>query len=279
MSALGVWEWRRRLRDRLATGDRVVGTFVKLPTVDSVELARLAGFDVVVIDAEHSSLSDRDVLGLVRHAAGIGLPALVRVAALDAGEINRLLEAGAVGLHLPMLRTGAEMHGLRAATAYPPVGERSLSLAHPAAAYGLVGLDEYLRREAADPPVLVGQIETATTVDPLDEIVAGLDVVFAGTTDLAASLRAGGQDRTALPGRLAEIASAATRAGAAFGAWSATAEPDQLRRLGPAPVRYLVVGSDLQALGSSLRHLAEPLYADRPVTLDGAAPSRPDEPR
>jgi 2-keto-3-deoxy-L-rhamnonate aldolase RhmA len=91
---------RRELRAALAGHRRLVGTFVKLPAVDVVEMCALAGFDFVVVDLEHSALSEQDAIGLVRHADVCGLPALVRVPAVDAPAVNRLLENGATGIQL-----------------------------------------------------------------------------------------------------------------------------------------------------------------------------------
>lgn len=92
-----------------------------------VELAAAAGFAFVVVDLEHSTLTERDAVGLVRHADLCGLPALVRVPEVDAAAVNRLLEAGAVGVQLSMLTRVAQTEALVAATrfapALPPVGE------------------------------------------------------------------------------------------------------------------------------------------------------------
>src|SRR2546422_263478 len=81
------------------------------------------------------------------------------------------------------LRTGAPI----VASRYPPEGTRSVSLAHAAAEFGAVPLGAYLERSRGG-PLLVGQIETATTFDPLDDLLPGLDVAFIGTTDLSVDL-------------------------------------------------------------------------------------------
>src|SRR2546421_11595908 len=90
------------LRGRLAQ-ERLVGTFVKLPALDSIEIVA-AALDFAVVDLEHSQLAEGDALRLVRHAAALGVPALVRVAAVDRGLVNRLLEAGAAGSPAPSRR-------------------------------------------------------------------------------------------------------------------------------------------------------------------------------
>jgi len=172
--------------------------------------------------------------------------AIVRIPAVDAGYVNRLLEAGAAGIQLSSLRARGERDALVAATRYPPDGTRSVSLAHPAADYGAVPLAAYLEKSKGG-PLLVGQIETATTIDPLDVLLAGLDVAFIGTTDLSVDLgRPGALDDERVRARVAEIAGAAERTSVALGAWVASAEA--LATLRPSKPRYVIVGSDLQLL-------------------------------
>jgi 4-hydroxy-2-oxoheptanedioate aldolase len=223
-----------------------VGTFVKLAALETIDIASSAGFDVVVVDGEHAQLGESECLALVRHSAALGLPSIVRIPAVDAGYVNRLLEAGAAGIQLSSLRARGERDALIAATRYPPEGTRSVSLAHPAADYGAVPLAAYLERSRGG-PLLVGQIETATTVDPLEDLLAGLDVAFIGTTDLSVDLgRPGLLDDERARARVTEIAGAAEHVAVALGAWVASA--DALGVLSGMRLRYVVVGSDLQLL-------------------------------
>ncbi len=219
---------------------------MKLAALETVDIASSAGFDVIVVDGEHAQIDQSQCLALVRHAAALGLPAIVRVPAVDAGYINRLLEAGAAGIQLSSLRARSERDALIAACRYPPEGTRSVSLAHPAADYGAVPLGAYLERSKGG-PLLVGQIETATTVDPLVDLLRGLDVAFIGTTDLSVDLgRPGVLDDERVRARMTEIAGAAERASVALGAW--VANGDALAALAEMRLRYVVVGSDLQLL-------------------------------
>ena len=234
------------MRERLKVGAPIVGTFVKLAALETIDIASSAGLDLVIVDGEHAQLDQSECLALVRHAAAIGLPAIVRIPAVDAGYVNRLLEAGAAGIQLSSLRARSERDALVAATRYPPDGTRSVSLAHPAADYGAVPLGAYLERSKGG-PLLVGQIETATTIDPLADLLSGLDVAFIGTTDLSVDLgRPGMLDDERVRARMTEIAAAADRAAVALGAWVANA--DALPALSALRLRYVVVGSDLQLL-------------------------------
>ncbi|HET7507397.1 MAG TPA: aldolase/citrate lyase family protein [Solirubrobacterales bacterium] len=213
-----------------------IGVFVKVPSTQVLEIALDAGFDFCLIDLEHSQLGQAEAMRLASHAAAIGLPALARIAAVDADLVNRLLEAGCRGIQLSTVRTAAQVEELRAATRYAPAGSRSISLAHRRARFGAMTMAEYLAAEEAEPPLVVAQIETATTVDPLEEILtAGPDAVFIGTADLRADV---GLDEEAFAARAAEVCDAVESAGIVLGAIG----------LEDPRITYRVLSSDLALL-------------------------------
>lgn len=225
------------LRRKLAAAP-VTGTFQKLPALEVVELLA-SRLDFAIVDLEHSQLDELEARRLIRHARALGFPVLVRLSVPDRERVNRLLEAGAAGIQLSSVRTVAAVEELRSALRYAPAGERSISLTQPAGGYGAVGLRDYLATEG-DGPLLVAQIETATTDDPLGAIAAaGPDVIFIGPMDLAVDL---GHDAERLAGRVAEIAEVAADAGIPLGG---TALPG-------TPLRYSVVGSDVGMLRAGI---------------------------
>jgi 2-keto-3-deoxy-L-rhamnonate aldolase RhmA len=246
---------RAGLRAALGAGRRLTGVFVKLPSTDVVEMAAAAGFDLVVVDLEHAALAEADALALVGYADARGLPVVVRVPQVDPALVNRLLEAGAAGIQLSMLSSVAQRTALQAAVTYGPGGARSISLSHRSAGYGRDGLSAYLDAERADPPVLVGQIEGPTT-DSLDDVVAGLDVAFVGTTDLTVALGLDPADRASVSREVAAVAEAAARAGVVFGGWAPG--PEAIDGLGLAGAGYVVLGSDMQFLATALQAAAAP---------------------
>jgi len=224
------------LRERLAA-ERLVGTFVKLAADEAMDVVASAGFDFAIVDREHSQLDEGGALALVRRAYALGLPAVVRIPACDPGQVNRLLEAGAAGIQLSDVRSAQQVLDLVTATRYAPAGHRSVSLSHPMADYGAVPLREAV---AVAPPLLVGQIETVDSLDPLDEIAkAGLDVLFVGVTDLTVDA---GFDRDRVAVRMAAVDRVARDLGVAMGAF--VPDPGAI----PAGARYVVVSSDLAIL-------------------------------
>ena len=228
----------------LDLGKRVRGLFVKLPTTEVVDLAAEAGFDFVVVDLEHSQLAEVEAFGLIRHAFTRGFPALARVREAPRGLVNRLLEAGAAGIHLSSVQRAGEVRELRAAMRYAPHGVRSISLTHPIARYGATSLADYLRAAEERSPLLVAQIESEETDDALDEIAdAGPDVLFVGTTDLAVDV---GLDDERLHRRIDEVARAAEQAGIVLGAFGI----DEPR------IRYLAASTDVALLRKAIADVA-----------------------
>ena len=222
----------------LDLGKRVRGVFLKVPTTEVVDLVRATGFDFAVVDLEHSQLAEADALRLIRHGYVVGFPMLARIPSAERGVVNRLLEAGAAGIHLSTVRRADEVRALRAACRYGPRGTRSISLAHPGGRYGAMSLREYLDAQG-DGPRVIPQIETAETDDPLEEIAAEADVLFIGPMDLAVDVEL---DDDRLSARIDEIAAAADAAGVPLGAFG----------LDDPRIRYLAVSTDLGLLRTAL---------------------------
>jgi 4-hydroxy-2-oxoheptanedioate aldolase len=223
----------------LNLGKPVRGLFVKLPSTEIIDLVAASSFDFAVVDLEHSQLADADAFRLLRHAQALGFPALARIAAAERGVVNRLIEAGAAGIHLSTVQRASEITGLRRMCRYAPDGARSVSLTHPGGRYGGLDLGEYLGAQGRG-PIIVAQIETEKTEDPLDEIVAaGPDVIFLGVTDLTVDCEL---DSARVQARVDQVAAAAEAAGIPLGAFA----------LDDPRVSYTAVSTDLTLFRKAL---------------------------
>lgn len=234
----------------------VLGCFVKLPRPEVIDVIALAGFDFAVVDYEHSQMGSGELLATIRSARSAPLPIVVRIPEVDRGLINRLLEAGAVGIQLARTDATAAVE-LGRLVRYPPQGTRSLSLVQPAGRYGLRPLQEYIDTHNAN-VLAVGQFETKEFASSLDEAVEALDVIFIGPMDLSVDLGHPG-DLGAGPVQraIAAIEAAAKRAATPMGIFvSGRAEVRAALERGH---RYIVVSSDLGMLMAGARQVVAEL--------------------
>lgn len=249
------------LLERLKSGDPLLGIFVKTPRREVVEILALEGFDFLVIDTEHSQIDEAAAWDLLHAARAASIPALVRVAALDVAQANRLVEAGAAGLQLSSVTTRSQVDDLISSTSYPPHGNRGFSVGHPAARYGRVDTRAYV--EAANASVFrVGQFETTDPDVDVDLLVNGLDVLFVGRMDMSAVAGAAGDlDHPAVLSAVDRARAASQRSDVPLGTWV----PDAAGAAAALAVgySYVVVGSDLSLLAASARGVLNELRGQR----------------
>src|SRR5262252_11089008 len=110
-------------RARIGSGQPLLGCFLTWPTEGVAEVLALAGFDFLVLDAEHGFFSIESIERMVIAADAAGIPAIVRVPSCAAAEVGRSLDAGATGILFPR---GDGVSTIRAAiesAKYPPRGK------------------------------------------------------------------------------------------------------------------------------------------------------------
>ena len=240
------------LRHRLAGSDRALfGGWVCSGSPVMAEIMAGSGLDWLLIDMEHGPNTLESVQLQLQAAAAYDVTTVVRVPANDAVWIKQVLDLGAQSIMVPMISNAAEAEQAVQHASYPPRGNRGVGNAL-ARSGRWNRVDDYLQNAAEHVAVIV-QIETATGVDNAREIAAvdGVDGVFVGPSDLAASMGLIGQqthpDVTAAVGRAFEGAAAA---GTPVGV-NAFA-PDAARGYVDAGAAFLLVGADvgLAARGS-----------------------------
>jgi 2-keto-3-deoxy-L-rhamnonate aldolase RhmA len=179
---------RSMFRAAVRSAQPALGTWVKLPAMESVELVALAGFDFVVIDLEHSAMSTESAYRQIGVAALSGVSPIVRVPNLDAGLVGRLLDAGAEGIMLPHVDTVRQAEEAVSAMRFPPLGRRGMGPTGRAGGWGALSREEYVRF-AQEEVVLIAQIESAAAARDAGAIAAvpGVDALLIGAADLCMS--------------------------------------------------------------------------------------------
>ncbi|WP_028224973.1 aldolase/citrate lyase family protein [Paraburkholderia ferrariae] len=177
-----------RFKAALADGRPQVGLWSVLANAYTTEIVAGAGFDWLMLDAEHAPNDVSSILAQLQATQASPTSIVVRPAWNDTVLIKRYLDLGAQTLLIPYVQTAEEAARAVAATRYPPDGVRGVGGSTVRATrFGRIG--NYAREAAAQLCVLV-QIETRMGLDNLEAIAAvpGVDGVFIGPADLAASL-------------------------------------------------------------------------------------------
>jgi 4-hydroxy-2-oxoheptanedioate aldolase len=243
---------------RLAAGETVVGCFVRYPEGTLAELVALAGWDFVVLDAEHGSLQPRDVEDLSRASELHGVTPIVRVTGNERPTILRFLDAGAHGIHVPWVDSAEAAEAAVQAAKYQPRGSRGLA-ATRAARFGVPEpIGAYVAR-ANQETLIVVQAETAAAVERIDEYlgVDGVDVIFIGPADLSNSLgHTGDASHPEVRAAMERIAAAVVPSRKALGIFVATPEDAVAWRERGA--RYIATGLE-PLLNRSMRSFLDEL--------------------
>lgn len=228
-----------RMKAKLAAGEPVFGVSLLFPAPQVVEILGRLGFDWVLLDCEHGSLTAESVELMAMAAELAGLTPLARPAGHAPEAIARVLDRGVLGVQVPHVNTAADARRAVEAAKFHPLGQRGLAAGTRPAGYGLAGsTSEYVAAANRETLVCV-QLEEREALDHLEEILAveGVDVFFVGPADLSQSL--------GYPGRpdVPEVREAMERAfaaivGAGKVAGSAGAAP-AVRRYLAQGVRYL----------------------------------------
>lgn len=169
--------------------DLLIGSWINTCSPVVAEIMSAAGFDFLVVDAEHSA-ADVPQAQCIFQAIKAGNPGcipMVRLPGNSYAETKRYLDAGAIGVIAPLINSRVEAKELVRSVKYPPLGERSVGYGR-SLGYGF-SFDEYVR--TANEKTFVGiQIEHIRGVENLDEIfsVEGLDAAIVGPYDLTASM-------------------------------------------------------------------------------------------
>jgi 2-dehydro-3-deoxyglucarate aldolase/4-hydroxy-2-oxoheptanedioate aldolase len=187
---------RTRLRERVLAGEVTYGAFASVASATAAELLGRSGLDWVILDLEHSTLTETDLLAGLYALQTTPAAALARVEEATRLRIGRTLDFGAEGLMLPRLDTLAQVRDALAFMRFPPQGIRGLALSTRGAGMGEVEHADVQRLNAL--PLGIAQIESPAAVAASSEMAAldGVDVLFVGPADLSHSL--------GVPGRFAD---------------------------------------------------------------------------
>jgi 4-hydroxy-2-oxoheptanedioate aldolase len=177
------------VKQALRAGKPSVGTWLSLGSIVASRFLARSGFQWLTLDIEHTLVNWETSTHIFASIADAGCIALARVPAGKHDHIKRALDNGAHGVVVPMVNTRSEAEEAVAACLYPPVGNRSVGGSVHALNFGTTGPDYFAH--ANEQVLIVLQCEHIQAVRDFENVfsVPGIDAVFVGPNDLAASMR------------------------------------------------------------------------------------------
>jgi 4-hydroxy-2-oxoheptanedioate aldolase len=172
------------LKSSFETGTISLGAWITTSSSIIAEIASSSGYDYVCLDMQHGLMDYSDTVPMLQAlTTGTATP-VVRVPENHPSHIGKALDAGAMGIIIPMINTVEQCEAAVAACRYAPKGSRSYG---PSRVIGVEGAD-YFQRANADISV-IPMIETVEALGNLDAIlsVPGVNAIYVGPADLAIS--------------------------------------------------------------------------------------------
>jgi len=180
---------KNNLKEVLKEGKNVFGPFMKFTDPAAVEIMGFAGFDFVIIDAEHGPISMQNAQNMIRAAEIANITPVIRVANNDEALILRALDIGAQGIEIPQINSKLQAIKAVRSVKYAPQGERGVCRYVRAANYSSINKFKYFKSANKETMIIV-HIEGVEGINNLDGIlsVPDIDVIFVGPYDLSQSL-------------------------------------------------------------------------------------------
>jgi 4-hydroxy-2-oxoheptanedioate aldolase len=184
------------LKQKLREGKPAFGVMITFPSPPVVEMLGYMGFDWVLIDNEHGSITVDTAEDLIRAGELSGIAPIVRPVTNKPEVIAPFLDRGAWGVQVPHVNTRAEAEAAVAACKYFPDGQRGMFSGGRPAEYGIGGsTPDYVAKANAETLVCL-MLEEVEAINNIGDIVKvkGVDVLFIGSGDLSQSMGYPGQN-------------------------------------------------------------------------------------
>jgi len=242
-----------QLKSRLSKGDLTIGSWITLGHPSIAEIMASAGFDWLVLDMEHSVLELSEIQALIQVLDGKQCPSIVRLTSNHPDQIKRVMDAGATGVMVPMVKSAEDARAAVQSVYYPPRGQRGVGLAR---AQGYGSSFQKYRSWLEENAVIVAMIEHVDAVNSIDEILAvdGIDAYIIGPYDLSGSMgRPGDLNHPDVQSAITRVLEAGHRSGKPGGIHVIEPDQDELQRRIAAGFNFLGYGLDIRILDSVCR--------------------------
>ncbi len=251
---------RNVVKEKLARDEVVASMTIRLVRgVEIAQLAATAGFDMIYIDLEHSTIT-LDATGQICLAAlSAGVAPMVRVPANTPEYIQRVLDGGALGIIAPGVRSADEARAVVRAAKFAPLGERGAGGPLPHLEYRSFPAAE-ANAAINEATMVIVQFESTEAVDKAEEIAAveGVDMVLIGVNDLLADMGLAGQlDHPRVRDAYARTIAACRKHGKHVGVGGLSTRPKLAAEFIAMGARLLSTGTDMQFLLAAMTEKAK----------------------
>ena len=179
--------------DKFAWGKKTIGTFSHMQSLTAIECLGVAGLDYVVIDMEHSPVTEAEAHQYIIAAKSAGLAALVRIPTISRSPVLKMLDAGAQGIIVPCVDTLEQAQQLVGYAKFAPLGSRGFCPTRDGG-WGYApnaegGIEAYMHNSNQE-TLLILQCETRGCLENIEAIATlpGVDGIMIGPFDLSIAL-------------------------------------------------------------------------------------------
>ncbi|MDF0677626.1 MAG: aldolase/citrate lyase family protein [Nitrosomonas sp.] len=242
------------LKTRLARHELTIGSWITLGHPSIAEIMAKAGFDWLVLDTEHSVLELSEVQAIIQVLDGQQCPAIVRLTSNHPDQIKRVMDAGASGIMVPMIKSAEDARAAVNAVYYPPEGTRGVGLAR---AQGYGASFQAYRQWLRDNAVIIAMIEHIQAIEDIDAILStpGIDAYIIGPYDLSGSMgRPGELEHPDVQAAIRQILQAGIRHHKAGGVHVIEPDPAMLQQRIEQGFTFLGYSLDIRMLDSLCRN-------------------------
>lgn len=184
-----------RCKEKMESGVVAAGhMLLEFNTRGVAQILAQADLDFVIMDLEHSSFSAANVADMIAWLKSTNIAPFVRIPQIEYHFIARTLDAGALGIMVPNVKTGAAAKAIVDAAKYAPMGERGVILGNAHTDFASVDPVEFMAYANQNTTVIC-QIESEEGVENLEDIATtpGVDILWVGHFDLTQSMGIPGQ--------------------------------------------------------------------------------------
>ena len=241
------------LKQKLKDNELTIGSWITIGNSSVIEIMATAGFEWLCIDMEHTSIDLETAKMLITTIHANNIKALVRVSKNEEVAIKKVMDMGADGVIVPMIKTKEEAQMAIDFVKYPPVGKRGVGL-YRAQNYG-IGFEAY-KKWVEEEAIIIAQIEHIEAVKNIEEILNtdGIDGTIIGPYDLSGSMGfPGDYNREDVKKAIKEVELACKRHKKPYGFHVIESDPTILQSKINEGCTFLAYSLDFFFLGDSAR--------------------------